>query len=349
MEKERKTIDLKVIFPILWSRRKLFFKVIPVVFILSVLYIFPQPRYYRAEVSLAPEASGTEIGGGLASIASSFGFNLGSMAGSDAIYPMLYPELFESPEFLVSLLGIQIRTLDGEIECDYYTYLKKYQEKNPYTKPLKSVSRWIKNLFTPKKQEGGDGAINAFHMSEDDYGLVMGMQDKIVCTNDKRTDVTTIKVEAQDALVCALLADSISSRLQNYIIKYRTSKARLDLEYYQQLSDSALAEYVTAAALYSNYCDANKNMTKQSILTRKDQLQTDMELKSATYQAYQAQVQAMKSKVQEKTPAFTVLKSSTVPVKPAGPKRVLFVLAMCFLSCVVLSLWLCRKELHLTF
>ena len=175
------------------------------------------------------------------------------------------------------------------------------------------------------------------------------MQDNIQCTNDKRTDVTTIKVKAQDPLISALLADSISARLQNFIIRYRTSKARLDLEYYQQLSDSALIEYNAAGARYSAFCDANKNMSQQSVLTRKNQLQTDFDLKSATYQAYQAQVQAMKSKVQEKTPAFTVLKSTIVPVRAAGPKRVIFVLTMCFLAGVGLSFWLCRKELHLTF
>lgn len=345
MEKEKRTIDLKAVFLILWNRRKLFFKVVPIVFIVSCIYIFPQPRYYSAEVSLAPEASGAELGGGLASIASSFGFNLGGLAGNDAIYPTLYPELFESPEFLVSLLDIQVKTLDGEICCDYYTYLKDHQKKNPYTLPFSSLSEWL----STKKEEEPNKKLDAFHLSEKDYNLVLSMQDKIKCSNDKRTDVTTIRVEAQDPLVCALLADSISARLQNFIIRYRTSKARLDLEYYQQLSDSALIEYNVAGARYSAFCDANKNMSQQSVLTRKSQLQTEFDLKQTTYQAYQAQVQAMKSKVQEKTPAFTVLKSSIVPVRASGPKRVIFVLTMCFLATVGLAFWLCRKELHLTF
>ena len=32
--------------------------------------------------------------------------------------------------------------------------------------------------------------------------------------------------------------------------------------------------------------------------------------------------------MQERTPAFTLLKGASVPVKPAGPKRMLFVLGM---------------------
>ncbi len=348
---EKEVVDLGKVFRILWSKRKRFYIVVVIVFLLSALYIFVQPRYYSVEVSLAPETVAVDASGGLASIASSFGFNLGNMASNDAIYPTLYPDLFESPEFLVSLLDIQVKTLDGELECDYYTYLKKYQKRNPYTKPIRMAKRWINKIIKSKKKvpSTSQSGINAFMMSEEDFGLVSDMQNKIVCTNDKRTDVTTIRVEAQDALVCALLADSISARLQTFITRYRTSKARMDLNYYQQLADSAQAEYLAAATRYSAYCDANMGSTRQAARTRKDQLENDMDLKLSAYQAYQAQVQAMRSKVQEKTPAFTTLKSATVPVKPAGPKRVLFVLAMCFLSCVVTALWLARKELHITF
>ncbi len=345
MEKEKNhVIDLGAIVSRLWERRMAFVKVLPVALVLSVIYIFPQPRYYRAEVSLAPETGGTELSGGLASIASSFGFNLGGLSSNDAIYPLLYPELFESPQFLVSLFDIEIRTADGELQCDYYTYLKDHQKKNPYTKPFKDASRWVKSLFvSPKKSVLGDGAgINAFSLSERDYGIMEGMKDKIICSNDKQTDVTTIKVEAQDALVCALLADSICARLQDFLIQYRTRKARMDLAYYQSLSDSALLEYEASAKQFSDFCDANKNIFRQADMTRKDQLQNDLSMKQATYQAYQAQVQAMRSKVQEKTPAFTMLKSATVPIKPAGPKRVLFMLGMCILAGLVTSVWLVR-------
>lgn len=349
MDNNKKTIDLNAVFKTLWGRRKLFYKIIPIVITISALYIFPQPRYYSAEVSLAPESSMPDVGGGLASIASSFGFNLGSMASNDAIYPTLYPELFESPEFLVSLLDIKVQSEDGEINCDYYTYLKNHQKKNPWTQPIKSAISWVKGLFVEKKAGGQGSGINAFRLSEDDYNIVMGMQGDIVCTNDKRTDVTTIRVQAQDAQICAMLADSISARLQNFIIMYRTSKARMDLDYYQKLSDSALVEYNESARAYSDFCDANKNIFRQVDMTRKDQLQNDLSMKQTTYQAYQAQVQAMRSKVQERTPAFTTLKSATIPIRPAGPKRLIFIIATCFIVCLTTAIWICRKELHFTF
>ena len=44
------------------------------------------------------------------------------------------------------------------------------------------------------------------------------------------------------------------------------------------------------------------------------------------------QLEASKAKVQENTPAFTVLQSAYVPVKPEKPKRMLFVAGMLFLT-----------------
>ena len=125
-----KIIDLHKVWKAMWRERKLYYKVLPIVFVLSCIWILPQPRYYETSVSLAPESGGGE-NGGLASIASSFGFTIGGMdGGGDAIYPILYPELFESPEFLVSLFDIQVTTDDGELTTDYYTYLKEHQKKN---------------------------------------------------------------------------------------------------------------------------------------------------------------------------------------------------------------------------
>ena len=67
-----------------------------------------------------------------------------------------------------------------------------------------------------------------------------------------------------------------------------------------------------------------------------------MQLKYNTYNALCTQVEATKAKLQERTPAFTTLKTATVPIKPAGPKRMIFVVGMLILGTIVTSLWLVR-------
>lgn len=337
-----KIIDLREIIQAIKQKRKLFYIVLPIVFVLSCVWIFPQPRYYVTSVSLAPEATNGNEGGMLSSVASLVGANIGKMDNNDAIYPMLYPELFESPEFTVSLLDIQVKTIDGDIETDYYDYLKNHQKKNWLTQPFKDAMRWMKKQFNDKKRTVGGGAsgkIDPFMMSEDDYALVMVVQDAIKCVVDRKTDVTTISVQDQDPLVCTILANSIKQRLQDFIIKYRTSKARLDVEYYQHLTDSTKLEYEEAVKKYSEFCDTHKNVILQSYMSQRDGLEESMILKLNAYKAVLTQLETMKAKVQECTPAFTTLKSATVPVKPDGPKRMIFIAGMLILAWLITALY----------
>ena len=342
-----KIIDLHKVWRAMRREKKLYYKVLPIVFVLSCVWIFPQPRYYETSVSLAPESGGGE-NGGLASIASSFGLSIGGMdGGGDAIYPILYPELFESPEFLVSLFDIQVTTDDGELTTDYYTYLREHQKKNWLTKPFTDAVRWMKMLFAEKRPDVGGGAagkINPFRMSEDDDALMNLVKESIKCAVDKKTDVTTISVQDQDPLVCAIIADSVKQRLQDFIIQYRTSKARLDVEYYQKLSTQALADYEDAVKKYSDYCDSHKNVILQVNISERDELENKMSSKFNTYNAMNLQMEAAKAKVQERTPSFTTLKSASVPIKPAGPKRMLFVLGMLILAAFITSLYAARDE-----
>ena len=112
---------------IIGQKKRAYVKILVATFIISCVIILPQPRYYTCEVKLAPEWGSSASAEGLGSIAASFGFDLSSMQGSDAIYPMLYPELFESPEFVVGLFKIQVTTADRNLTTDYYTYLREYQ------------------------------------------------------------------------------------------------------------------------------------------------------------------------------------------------------------------------------
>lgn len=89
-QNNKEVIDLSAIFKTLLSRKKVFFIMWPIVFILSCVWIFPEPRFYTSDVSLAPESSGDNVAGGLTSLASQFGVNLGG-GSTDAIYPFCTP------------------------------------------------------------------------------------------------------------------------------------------------------------------------------------------------------------------------------------------------------------------
>lgn len=349
MEEKKDIIDLKRIIQILWSKKKSFVKVWIVTFVLACVWIFPQPRFYTAEVSLAPEAMGENVGG-LAGIASSFGFNLDG-ASNDAFYPTLYPDLLESNDFIAGLMTVQIETIPSDddeepIRTDYYSYLKKHQKKNPLAVPFNWVKRKVQELFSkPAGAPITAKELNPFRLSKKDTDLFEKVRNMISCDVDKKTDVITITVKDQDALVCASMADSVRQHLQDFIIQYRTKKVRMDVEHYAALSANANQEYLLAVEEYASYCDSHGNVVQQSFKSERERLENEMSMRYTTYQTLTAQLEAMKVKLQEKTPAFTVLKSSTVPVKPAGPKRLIFVIGMLMIVSLLAAFWYVKGEL----
>ena len=156
--------------------------------------------------------------------------------------------------------------------------------------------------------------------------------------------VITINVTDQDALICATMADSVKTRLQKFITDYRTSKARVDLEYNKKLSVEAKAKYEQARNRYTAYSDSHRGVTSQSGQTKEADLQNEMNLQQQIYQQVVAQLQQAEMRVQQETPAFTTLQSATVPVLKAGPKRAQMCLVFLFLAFLGTTGWILYKE-----
>lgn len=341
--------DFVQTFHTLWTKKKTFFIVWGITFVLSSIWIVAKPRTYTCVTTIVPESSEESMSGGLSSLASSFGINLGSN-GSDAIYPQLYPNIFESTQFLTELCDVQITTKDGSLETDYFDYIKNHQKVNVLLYPvywtMLKVNEWrYQSETSPADAIGNGRRFDPFQLDRKTSLILLKIRENIKCSYSQATDMVTITVEDQDPLVCALMADSVKQHLQNYITQYRTQKARLDYDHYLSLYAQARAEYEAAAAAYSEYCDAHQNVTSTASRTKRDDLQAEMQRRSSIMDAVATRLEAAQAKVQEVTPAFTTIKNSTVPYKPSHPKRMIFVLTMLILATLGTAAWILRKEI----
>ena len=175
--------------------------------------------------------------------------------------------------------------------------------------------------------------------------ITSGMQEYVVCSVDKKTEVFTIAVTDQDPLIAATVADSVRVRLQAFLTDYRTNKARIDMEHYTQLVNEARQSYDEAVAEYSTYSDTHRNASLQSVAAHIEKLSAEMQLRLSTYTAMISQLEAAKAKVQERTPAFTILSGPSVPVKPVYPKRVIFVIGMLILATFGTALYVLKDSI----
>jgi uncharacterized protein involved in exopolysaccharide biosynthesis len=334
-----KIIDLREIIKRLWDNKMVFIKVLPIVFVLSCVYIVSIPRTYSTDAKLAPEMGNAINGGTLGSIASAFGFDFGDMQTTDAITPLLYPDLMEDNAFATKLFAIKVENNKGDIKSTYYEYLKKYQ-KYPW---WKSSISWIRRLFE-KNQPVANKEFNPYALTKKDNDIVNKIRKNVKLSVDKKSGVITLNTQDQDPRICKTLADSIMGILQEFITEYRTNKARADLAYYKRITAEAKHEYEKARQRYGSYSDANTDVILESVRAKRNDLENDMQLKYNTYTTLNNQLQAAKAKVQERTPVFTMLKGATIPIRPSAPKRMLFVLEMLVLSFLLTALFVYYKE-----
>lgn len=351
MTNDKETIDLRIIIKKLFNKKRLFVKTLAWAFCLSCIWILPQPRYYTTSVTLAPEMESAPSGGSLSSLASSFGLNLGNMVSSDAIYPTLYPDVMESSNFIVGLFNVKVKNEDGDLTTDYYTYLKDHQKISIYSVPFVWLKGMLAEMFPDDDntdglagKANGNGTVDQFCLTKKQNSIVDMIRKNITCSVDKKTDVITITVQDQDKLICATMADTARVKLQDFIIEYRTRKAKTDLEYYTKLTNEAKKEYEDARKKYSDFADSNTNLSLASYKSKEEDLENDMQIKYNTYTTMNTQMQMAKAKVQERTPAFTILQGSSVPHKPAGPKRMLFVFAMMFVTFVGTIIYILKDD-----
>lgn len=353
MDKEQNTLPQeKLSFRHLWQdiikHRTLYYKVLGITFVASVIIAWSIPNYYKCTVMLAPESSGAKGGGALAGLASSFGINLGgTSAGSDAIAPALYPDLMNSVAFRASLFPITVeKSADStHTRMTYYDYLLNEQKSPWWTAARKIVTGWIKSLFVDK-QQAADG-VNPFKLTKQQFGIVKMIKKKVVCDVDEKTNVISIDVTDQDPLIAATMADSVQQHLQEFIIDYRTRKARVDLDYTRKLYKEAEERYEQARLKYVHYSDANRKVLFEDARSEKTKLENEMQIHYRTYSQVAGQLQLAEAKVQQETPVFTTLQPATVPVDKAGPGRVKMCFIFLFLAFCGTTIYAFHKEGHL--
>lgn len=338
------TIDLLSITKTLWKSRKLYLITCTIAIVIGLIVAFSIPKTWKSSVVLAPElTSGSSLAGGIGDLASMVGINLGTNGSSiDALYPDLYPQIVESVPFITGLFDVQVKPSESNTKISFSDYLKKDTKAPWWTKCIGAISSIFKGKekATPITTQ----KIDNFKLTEEQDGLVQQIKGCISCNVDKKTSIITISVTLQDPVIAANIADTVKSRIQQYIINYRTQKARNDMNYYQRLCTEAKASYVKAQELYSTFSDSNEGVILESYKSKQDELENEMQLRYNIYNQCAQQLQAAKAKVQERTPAFTILEPATVPIMKDGPKRMTIILTYIFLSIVVTSIYILYKD-----
>lgn len=322
--------------------RKTLYKAAGIGLILGILIALGTPKQYSVSITLSPEMGSGKSGNGLASMAASF---LGGSIGTDspdALNATLAPDIVTSTPFLLELFDARVVSQDKKIDTTFTAYLDEQKSSwAGYVLKLPSMAvGGIKSLFTDEEEEKTttvqEGAIE---LNEKDAAKLEGLRKQISAEVDKKTAITTLSITLQDPKVTATIADSVVSKLQQYITTYRTSKAKEDCQYLEKLYKERQQEYYDAQQRYARYVDANSNVVFQSTMAERERLQNDMNLAYQVYSQVAQQLQVARAKVQEEKPVFAVVEPAVVPLYPSNTSRKVIVIGFVFLAVALTGAW----------
>lgn len=345
---EEKEIDLLELGMTLWKQRRRLIKWSLIGAVIGLVVAFSIPREYEAGATLAPEMMDTKsMNGGLSALASMAGIPTGTSSGADAFYPMLYPDVVASVPFLTGLFDVKVTTKATDDKPGQTFTVQQYMEEEtsaPWWSAILGVPGKIIGLFKSEEEVGPDHKLDNFQLTFDEYKLVESLSKRVTASVDDKTSVVTINVKMQDPLVAAVLADTVVSRLQQFITDYRTNKARQDLAYAEKLNAEAKDNYYKVQQQLADYLDRNQGLAFKTAQLTRDRLENEATLTFNLYNQTAQKVQQAQAKVQETTPVCAIISPPTVPVKPAGPRKIIILIGFTFLAFVGCAAWILFGE-----
>lgn len=318
--------------------------------IIGVIMALNTPKTYNSAVTLAPElANANRMSESIGSLTAMFGIDLNAMSNNqvDAIFPEIYPKVVTSPDFIVELWDVAVTLEDGTTKS-YFEHINE----DGYIKWWEYPSKWIHDMLSPEQEHEayapGDSLPDPRDFDLHHEGIYGLMAQNIMCDVSKDNGLITITVSDYDPQVACTMAEIVKNKLQDYITRYRTKKARIDYEYAERLVDEAREEYLNAQLAAARFADANISVFKQKVIIERDILQNEFQLKYNTYNALSGQLQNAKALIQAATPVYTTIRKATVPNEPSGAPRSLIVLIYMLIGFFTAIFWILfgRDYLH---
>ena len=350
-------IDIVALAKKVWEKRNFIIKVTCCAFVLGILVALVTPRQYTATRVFLPQSnSSSSRSGGLSSLASLAGINLGDGLQDGPMSPLVYPHFLSNVSFQKELMNTPIN-FDG-IESpvslfDYYT--DPQYNKHPVLTGIKKYTIGLPGTLMSlirgdKKHEDdvlGDGNTTSFQiaqMTKKEAGIAKEIAKKVSIVIDKKEGFITITATMNEPLAAAQLNEALFTLLRKYVTEFKIDKSQQYLDYIQMEHDQAKLEYEALQNQYAKYLDANRGTKTALAEVEADRLKSEVTLANQLYTSLANNLLAAKVKVKEENVVFTDISPVSVPDKPANSKKKT-VLAWTFLGLILACGWVIGKDL----
>ena len=333
---EESSIDWQDLLSKAWKGKKFIITVTVVFMFLGLISALTMTRIYTSKVTLVPEL-GKSTSSSLSSLSSMLGLGGMTMGSSaDAYHVTVYPEVVASTPFVAKMFDMRVTDPKKDIDTTLVGYLTR--ERFSIGNVIGYVTKPIFSLFSNKEEETKGNELNLFHLTKEQDRIVKTMNKAIQVDVDKKTGETTIQVTMDNPVIAATVADTVCKHLREYIVEYRTRKAREDLENYKKIADESYQRYLKASKAYAYYQDHNRGLILNAVISEGSRLSNELQIASQLYQQMKLQAEMARGKVIDEKPVFAIIQPATVPLLPQN-SRAKVLLIWTFVGFVLSCAW----------
>ena len=333
---EESSIDWQDLLSKAWKGKKFIITVTVVFMFLGLISALTMTRIYTSKVTLVPEL-GKSTSSSLSSLSSMLGLGGMTMGSSaDAYHVTVYPEVVASTPFVAKMFDMRVTDPKRDIDTTLIGYLSR--ERFSIGNVIGYVTKPIFSLFSNKEEETKGNELNLFHLTKEQDRIVKTMNKAIQVDVDKKTGETTIQVTMDNPVIAATVADTVCKHLREYIVEYRTRKAREDLENYKKIADESYQRYLKASKAYAYYQDHNRGLILNAVISEGSRLSNELQIASQLYQQMKLQAEMARGKVIDEKPVFAIIQPATVPLLPQN-SRAKVLLIWTFVGFVLSCAW----------
>ena len=333
---------LKRFVGFMWSCRVTYIIYMAIAGVVALVIAFSIPKTYSTTVMLAPETK-NDISGGLSGLANLAGISMGNM-NDDAYTVDLYPTIISSRDFLLDIYDMRVVSLAEGIDTTYNVYLSEYQKSPWWSYP----GIWLGELLSSDKEEKAEEEILpalSRRLTKEEYVACNTIKGKIRCLVNAVSGIITITVSDQDPEISAMVADSVVAKLNNFIMDYRTRKARADYEYISSICDSAKSAYLDVQKRYTDYVASHTNIYSPVNKAQMEFLSNEVSLAYSAYSQVSSQKQMAQAKIMESIPVYTFIESAYVPVLASSPRKMIILIFFVFIGFLAATIKISVKKI----
>lgn len=300
----------------LWRQRKKFvyFNVAVLVIALAVLLFLVKP-YYVSEVTILPDYGSKETTlSQLSSLASLAGVSVGQGSPTG-----VYQNLLTSEAVLYPMIYAKYKTEEFKDSVNLIQYFK--------VKPDESL---------PANLRDRDMFLKEFESLA---------KSRITTDLDKMTNILTISVKMPEAGLSSDVVNNIVTSLDSYIRTKRKSFATDQMEYIQKRMVQVQDSLADAENKLKNFREQNRVVVQSpELMLEQSRLTRNVEILNAVFVELSKQSELAKIDQIKDTPIVNVRDYAKNPIVKAGPKRLVTLITILFLSVLFSGLYFMIRE-----